>query len=101
MWLVPAACPADRHDGLGDDGRRCAGPRPARAARGALSQPDPALLRGLPLHPDDEYNPYVFRLDLSAYGIGLPRVVFSQDATGAVSAVRVDGHLLSAGKRSS
>lgn len=76
-----------------------------RVQRGRLAvrclSPIPALLRGLPLHPDDEYNPYVFRLDLSAYGIGLPRVVFSQDATGAVSAVRVDGHLLSADKRSS
>ena len=30
--------------------------------------PVPALYRGLPLHPDDEDDPYVFRLDLSGLG---------------------------------
>jgi hypothetical protein len=32
--------------------------------------PIPALYRGLPLHPDDEDDPYVFRLDLSRVGDG-------------------------------
>jgi hypothetical protein len=40
--------------------------------------PIPALNRGLPLHPDDHQDPYVFRIDLSNFGIGTSRVVFSQ-----------------------
>lgn len=47
----------------------------------ALS-PVPALYRGFPLHPDDEKDPYVFRVDLSRYGIGTAKVVFSRDAGG-------------------
>jgi CubicO group peptidase (beta-lactamase class C family) len=43
----------------------------------ALS-PIPALYRGLTLHPDDEKDPYVFRIDLSAHGLGTTRIVFSQ-----------------------
>ena len=33
-----------------------------------LLTPVPALYRGFPLQPDDETDPYVFRLDLSPYG---------------------------------
>jgi CubicO group peptidase (beta-lactamase class C family) len=40
--------------------------------------PIPALIKGLPLHPDDAEDPYVFRLDLSRFGIGTARVVFSR-----------------------
>jgi CubicO group peptidase (beta-lactamase class C family) len=43
--------------------------------------PMPALYRGLVLHPDDEHDPYAFRVDLSAYDLGTARVVFSR-ATG-------------------
>ena len=32
--------------------------------------PIPALYRGLQLHPDDKEDPYVFRIDLSKYGLG-------------------------------
>jgi CubicO group peptidase (beta-lactamase class C family) len=39
-------------------------------------------LRGFPLYPDDEGDPYVFRVDLSSLGIGTVRVVFSAE-TGA------------------
>jgi CubicO group peptidase (beta-lactamase class C family) len=39
-------------------------------------------LRGFPLHPDDEGDPHVFRVDLSKLGIGTVRVVFSAE-TGA------------------
>jgi CubicO group peptidase (beta-lactamase class C family) len=39
-------------------------------------------LRGFPLYPDDEGDPYVFRVDLSTLGIGTVRVVFSAQ-TGA------------------
>jgi CubicO group peptidase (beta-lactamase class C family) len=44
----------------------------------ALS-PIPALNHGLPLHPDDDTDPYIFRIDLSKLGIGTSRVVFSQE----------------------
>jgi hypothetical protein len=42
--------------------------------------PVPALARGLPLHPDDPGDPYVFRIDLSSFGIGTCRVVFTRPA---------------------
>ena len=42
--------------------------------------PIPALYRGFALNPDHETDPYVFRVDLSAYGVGTARVVFSQEA---------------------
>jgi hypothetical protein len=41
----------------------------------ALS-PIPALCRGFALHPDDEQDPYVFRIELPWFGIGTGRVVF-------------------------
>ena len=58
--------------------------------------PIPALYRGLQLHPDDDEDPYVFRLDLSKYGLGTVRVVFSRDLTGRTTRLHLDGILLSA-----
>lgn len=52
--------------------------------------PIPALYRGFPLHPDDDTDPYVFRIDLSEYALGTGRVVFSRDARGATARVHVD-----------
>jgi CubicO group peptidase (beta-lactamase class C family) len=52
--------------------------------------PIPGFLRGFPLHPDDETDPYVFRVDLSKFGIGNPRVVFSQDAGPTASAFHLE-----------
>jgi hypothetical protein len=52
--------------------------------------PIPALYRGFPLHPDDERDPDVFRIDLSTYGLGTARVVFSRDARGAAMRIHVD-----------
>ena len=60
--------------------------------------PIPALYRGFQLHPDDEEDPYVFRLDLSRYGLGTVRVVFSRDRSGATTRLHLDGILLSAEK---
>jgi CubicO group peptidase (beta-lactamase class C family) len=40
--------------------------------------PIPAVYRSFPLHPDDETDPHVFRVDLSQFGIGSSRVVFSR-----------------------
>jgi hypothetical protein len=47
-----------------------------------LRLPVPALWRGVPLHPDDPSDPHVFRLDLSAMGMGLARVAFDPYAPG-------------------
>ncbi|GAB4585651.1 hypothetical protein Ntsu_34830 [Nocardia sp. IFM 10818] len=48
--------------------------------------PIPSLYRGLPLHPDDDKDPFAFRIDLSAFGIGTARVLFAEDReTGATT----------------
>lgn len=52
--------------------------------------PVPALLRGLPLRPDDPADPYAFRIDLSAYGIGSARIVFTPEGGGVAAAMRTD-----------
>lgn len=46
--------------------------------------PIPALYRGFVLHPDDDRDPYVFRIDASEFGIGTARVVFSRDPRGTM-----------------
>ena len=52
--------------------------------------PIPALYRGLPLHPDDEDDPYVFRLDLSELGMSTVRVVFGRDVASGAAAIHAD-----------
>jgi hypothetical protein len=52
--------------------------------------PVPALYRGLPLHPDDKHDPYVFRLDLSGFGQGTVRVVFGGDVVSDAVAIYAD-----------
>ena len=52
--------------------------------------PVPALARGLPLRPDDSGDPYVFRIDLSRFGIGTSRVVFSRSPHAGVTAFHLD-----------
>jgi hypothetical protein len=61
--------------------------------------PVPALYRGFPLHPDDEQDPYVFRLDLSRFGMATVRVVFSREAGGGTTALHTDLQALSLHKR--
>ena len=55
----------------------------------ALS-PIPAVNRGLALHPDDERDPYVFRIDLSGLGLGTARVVFSREPSVGRTAVHFE-----------
>ncbi len=55
-----------------------------------LLTPVPAVLRGLPLQPDDARDPYVFRLDLSQAGMAPVRVAFGRDAGGRVTAAHTD-----------
>jgi CubicO group peptidase (beta-lactamase class C family) len=52
--------------------------------------PIPALYKGFALHPDDGNDPYTFRIDLSRFGMGTGRVVFSRDAGGRTAAVHLD-----------
>lgn len=66
----------------------------------ALS-PIPALYRGVELHPDDERDPYVFRVDLSRYGIGTIKVVFGRDAATGRPSIHLDMPPLTLVKRPS
>jgi CubicO group peptidase (beta-lactamase class C family) len=52
--------------------------------------PIPRLYRGFELHPDDPDDPYVFRIDLSGYGIGTARVVFGRDPAAGVTAAYLE-----------
>jgi hypothetical protein len=52
--------------------------------------PLPALYRGLLLHPDDEDDPYVFRLDLAPFGMAVARLVFRQAAGAGTRVVHTD-----------
>jgi CubicO group peptidase (beta-lactamase class C family) len=52
--------------------------------------PIPALYRGRPLHPDDEDDPSVFRLDLSEVGMSTVRVVFGRDVASGLAAIHTD-----------
>jgi CubicO group peptidase (beta-lactamase class C family) len=52
--------------------------------------PIPALYRGLALHPDDDTDPYVFRLDLSQFGMPTVRLVFAHEAGVGTQALHTD-----------
>jgi CubicO group peptidase (beta-lactamase class C family) len=52
--------------------------------------PIPALYRGVPMHPDDDEDPYVFRIALPLFGIGTGRVVFSQETGAGTTALHLD-----------
>jgi CubicO group peptidase (beta-lactamase class C family) len=49
--------------------------------------PVPAMYRGLVLHPDDDNDPYVFRIDL---GLATFRVVFSREPGTGTTAAHLD-----------
>jgi CubicO group peptidase (beta-lactamase class C family) len=55
----------------------------------ALS-PIPALYKGFLLHPDDDKDPCVFRIELPWFGIGTGRVVFSREPGVGTTAVHLD-----------
>jgi hypothetical protein len=57
--------------------------------------PVPALYRGIQLHPDDEKDPYAFRIYLAQFGMGTARVVFSREPGVGATAVHTDMGLLS------
>ena len=52
--------------------------------------PLPALYGGLPLYPDSDADPYVFRLDLSKFGMATVRLVFGHEARVGTKAIHTD-----------
>lgn len=48
-----------------------------------LRLPAPTLWRGVPLHPDDAEDPWVFRADLAPLGLGTTRLAFTGAAVHA------------------
>lgn len=65
-----------------------------------LLSPVPVLYRGFPLHPDDEDDPYLFRVDLTAYDLGSIQVAFAPDDAGSVTLHLAAPMPLSAERRS-
>jgi hypothetical protein len=61
--------------------------------------PIPAVYRGFALHPDDDRDPYVFRIDASAFDIGTARVIFSRDPERGTMRVHLDVFPLSLERR--
>ena len=57
--------------------------------------PIPALSRGFVLHPDDDEDPYVFRIASLSFGRGTSRVVFTRAPGMGTTAVHLDSGLLS------
>lgn len=55
-----------------------------------LLTPVPALYRGLPLEPDDQTDPYLFRLDLAEFGLAPVRIAFSSVIDGRVTEIHAD-----------
>jgi CubicO group peptidase (beta-lactamase class C family) len=52
--------------------------------------PIPPLYRGFALHPDDDKDPYAFRIDLSDFGMGSVRVVFGREPGVGVTSIHLD-----------
>lgn len=89
---------------LTDPGKLALGPgvevyvRSGRLMIRALSA-IPALYKGFVLHPDDETDPYVFRIEVPWFGIGTGRVIFSREPGVGVSGIHTDFGPLSFHKR--
>jgi hypothetical protein len=73
------------------------------ARRGQLTirglTPLPSLRRGLRLEPDDDNDPYVFRIDLAEFGMGTCPVVFTSVPERGVTALHLGLAPLSLRKR--
>ncbi len=61
--------------------------------------PLPVMYRGAELHPDDEADPYVFRIDLSQYGMPSVRVFFSREPRKGATSVTTEFMPLTAYKQ--
>ena len=90
LWLVPARRRAHGCPGQADHRRRCRGfIRGGQLTLRGLS-PIPAVYRGFPLDPDDDDDPYVFRIDLSEFGIDTGRAVIRQVLGKGTTALHID-----------
>jgi len=61
--------------------------------------PVPRLRRGFRLHADDLADPYLFRLDLTDFGLGTWPVAFSRNGDGTVAALHLGSMPMSLAKR--
>ncbi|WP_082392934.1 serine hydrolase domain-containing protein [Nocardia arizonensis] len=61
--------------------------------------PLPALYRGIPLHPDDPDDPWVFRVDLAEHGLGSLRVVFAPSPLSGSTAMYLEAAPITAHRR--
>ena len=63
-----------------------------------ILSPIPPLYRGFALHPDDEKDPYAFRIELGGFGMaGIPlQVVFGRDPDSGTMSIHVDLQSVSA-----
>jgi hypothetical protein len=61
--------------------------------------PLPALLKGVPLHPDDSEDPYAFRLEIPGFGGSMP-LLFGHEPGGGATAVHFVVMPFSAHKKS-
>ncbi len=52
--------------------------------------PIPELAAGFALHPDDERDPYAYRIDLSDSGLDHMGIVFGQDPSGTTNRMHLD-----------
>jgi hypothetical protein len=57
------------------------------------------LSGGFPLHPDDGADPYAFKVDLSAFGIGTSRVAFAREPGPRTTSFHLDLVMLSFDKQ--
>ncbi len=58
----------------------------------------PAMSRGVPLHPDDPEDPYVFRIRIDSLDV-TARVVFRPDESGGATSMHTDLGLMSFRRR--
>lgn len=77
-WYRPQAQRTDTMARLIMGGGLRVGVRRGRLVLRGLS-PLPPMYRGLRLHPADPDDPDVFHVDLSLYGLGIGKIVFSRD----------------------
>lgn len=64
-----------------------------------ILSPVPGLARGLRLYPDDDQDPYVFRIDLSRFGLPAARLTFSREPGSGTTAIHLDFYPMSLEKR--
>jgi hypothetical protein len=55
-----------------------------------MLSPIPMFYGGYPLHPDDDNDPYIFRIDLSNFSMGTGRVIFSREPGVGTTAVHCE-----------